>query len=276
LQEERQNDSLDYYLAKTYPISTPLWEQNIQMASQQSAPKTFGEKVSLALEKLYFDLQRYELKILAPLIINHFHRLWYNSPHTWPQNYYFGHQISQLPLDMFLYQELVYKERPAFILQTGVCNGGSVLYFAHLLDLIQADPSAIVIGIDIELTQQARALTHPRIHLIEGSSTDSKTIAAVEKLLPSQYGLVSLDSAHEYDHVLAELKLYQRFTEKGRHLVCEDTNINGHPVYRLFGKGPYEAVRDFLRTNPNWKQDNALWKRNMLSFHHHGWLQRVE
>lgn len=227
------------------------------------------------IQRLFYQLQLIELKLLSPLIINHFHRLYYSKFHTWYKREYFGYPISQLFLDMFLYQEIVYREKPAFILQTGIFKGGSLLYFAHLLDLMEASPNALVIGVDIELSVKAKTLSHPRIRLIEGDSVAPETIEKIKALLPAPTGLVSLDSAHECDHVLKELQIYSQFTAPGQHLVCEDTNVNGHPVFPQFGPGPYEAIKLFLAQNPNWKQDNQLWQRNLFSFHQYGWLQRM-
>jgi cephalosporin hydroxylase len=207
--------------------------------------------------------------------IDTFHGLYYWAASTHKRNNYFGHALDQNPFDLFLYQELIVRLRPAFVLQTGVFCGGSLLYFAHLLDLMEAPPEAIVVGIDIMLRDEAKKLSHPRIRLVEGSSTDEKIVQQVTEMLPAPHGFVSLDSDHSRDHVLAEMKIYERFVAPGGYMVVEDTNVNGHPVHVNHGPGPTEAVDTFLSQNGNFVRDDAFWRRNLLSHHAGGWLQRV-
>ena len=204
-----------------------------------------------------------------------FHRLYYEQTEAGRVNTFLGRPVVQYPVDLWTYQEIIYRERPAFILQTGVLHGGSLLFLAAMLDLIGADPDALVIGVDIDLSR-AEGLEHPRIRLIEGDSVADETIEAVHAILPVSHGLVSLDSAHDYDHVRRELEHYHTLIPVGGHLIVEDTNVNGRPVRPDHGPGPYEAVNSFLVDHPNFARDDTLWQRNLFSFHQGGWLVRMD
>ncbi len=47
-----------------------------------------------------------------------------------------GRPIIQYPQDMIAMQELIWKIQPDLIIETGIAQGGSLIYYASLLELI--------------------------------------------------------------------------------------------------------------------------------------------
>jgi len=111
-----------------------------------------------------------------------------------------GRPIIQFPQDMVAMQEIIWRVQPDLIVETGVARGGSVVYYASLLELIGGD--GLVLGIDVDIRPHNRKAieSHPmarRIRLVEGSSVDPG-IAAEAAALAKQARtvLVALDSNH--------------------------------------------------------------------------------
>jgi cephalosporin hydroxylase len=206
-----------------------------------------------------------------------YHRNWYEAGNTWMQSKWMGFPIQQMPFDLQRYQELIHGVRPRAIVQTGINQGGSLLFFAQMLDLV-GDPvdDRIVVGVDVGLSAKARELTHPRIRMLEGDSTSESIVSRVGAMVGDRTPvIVSLDSDHRHGHVLRELRMYTPIVDSGGALVVEDTNLNGHPVYPSFGPGPREALEDWKRENSSHSFANigAEDDPNWLSFH--SWFKRI-
>ena len=85
--------------------------------------------------------------------------------------------------------------------------------------------------------------------------------------------MVILDSDHPADHVPEELRLWSDVVTPGSYLIVEDTNINGHPVYPRFGRGPAEAVANFLAERSDYSID-ASRDKLLLTWNPGGYLRR--
>ena len=206
-------------------------------------------------------------------LVDGFHRLYYEAGEaggTWKDTRFLGVPTWKSPLDLWIYQELVWELRPGLIVETGTAHGGSALYLATLCETIG---SGEVVSVDIGHWLDRPA--HPRLTYLTASSTDPGVVAQVaERAAGAGAVLVVLDSDHRRDHVLAELRAYAPLVTPGSYLVVEDTNINGHPVYEAFGPGPMEAVEEFLATNKEFESDRTR-ERFLFTMHPKGYLKRV-
>jgi cephalosporin hydroxylase len=244
--------------------------QNVRQARE-----LLGEKGLLAFfrEDVRNWLDRLAVQWRAGHYIRGFHRLYYHAaesdpPQTWKTSAWLGVPVLKCPLDLFVYQEILFATRPAVIVETGTAAGGSALYLASLCDLLGQGE---VLTVDIVDACQAQ---HPRITRLIGSSTDPAVVAQVHAWVAGRPALVLLDSDHSKAHVLNELTAYSPLVPVSGYLVVEDTNIHGHPVGWQYGPGPTEAIREFLRTRDDFVIDRRC-ERHLMTFNPGGYLRRV-
>jgi cephalosporin hydroxylase len=201
-----------------------------------------------------------------------FHLWFYNrSAKTFDNTFWLGTAIEKNPLDMQIYQEIIYDTKPDVLIETGTLRGGSALFFASIFDLLKRGR---VLTVDI-VPEQTRP-KHPRITYITGSSISEEVMRTLSNAInPGERVMVTLDSLHTRDHVLQELKLYSPLVTVGNYLIVEDSNVNGHPVLPGTGPGPMEALTAFLAGNTRFVPDSNREKYG-FTFNPSGWLKRVQ
>lgn len=156
-----------------------------------------------------------------------------------------GRPVIQLPEDMLRIQELIYRIRPDVVVETGIAHGGSLIFYAGLME---AMGHGRVVGVDIEIRSHNRQAIeahemYKRIEMIEGSSVDPAVVASVQALIrPGEKVLVILDSNHTRAHVLAELRAYADMVAVDSYIVACD--------------GIMQDVVGGERTKPEWITDN--------------------
>lgn len=167
------------------------------------------------------------------------------------QTSYFGVPTIKSPTDVWVYQEIIYKHRPDVILEVGNLCGGSTLLLAHQCDLMN---HGRVIGLDIDHSRiPAQVSEHPRITLIENDACQS--LEQVKALIgPDEKVLIIEDSSHTYENTLNVLNTYAPFVKPGDYIIVEDSNCY-HGIDQGPNPGPYEAIEEFVRTNPHFVVD---------------------
>jgi len=182
--------------------------------------------------------------------------------------HWFGHEMIKCPMDLWVYQELITETKPDWVIETGTFRGGSALYLASILSMLGHGNVVTIDPVDYEGRPE-----HPRITYLKGSSTDADVQDQLTELVGNGKCLVILDSDHSQEHVSEELRCFARFVNEDGYLIVEDTNVNGHPVYRKHGPGPMEAVRDFLDEDIRFKSDDRM-ERFLLTQNPRGYLRR--
>src|SRR5437773_9003688 len=196
-----------------------------------------------------------------------------------------GRPIIQYPQDMIAMQEIIWETKPDLIIETGIAHGGSLIYYASLLELIGKGE---VLGVDIDIRDHNRKEIekHPmfaRIKMIQGSSVSAETVAEVNKYISGKEKvLVCLDSNHTHEHVLNEIRMYSRFVTVGSYLVVFDTIEETMPDSYLPGrpwtKGnkPISAVREFLKSDDKFIVDTTIDNKLLISVAPGGYLRKVK
>jgi cephalosporin hydroxylase len=220
----------------------------------------------------------------------------------YPYNFFWlGRPVIQLPQDLAALQELVWRVKPDLIIETGIAHGGSLVFSASLLALIDyceaveqgrpLDPKQTrrrVLGVDIDIRARNREAieAHPlshRIDMIQGSSIAEDVIEKVQTYAKNfERIFVCLDSNHTYAHVLAELNAYAPLTSKNSYCVVFDTIVEDLPESFFTDRpwspknSPGPAVRDFLSQTDRFVVDSDVDNKLLLTCNPRGFLKCVK
>lgn len=211
------------------------------------------------------------------------------SKYNYSYNFsWLGRPIIQFPQDMIAMQEIIWETKPDMIIETGIAHGGSLIFYASLLELIG---KGNVLGIDIDIRSYNRIEieNHPmskRIEMLEGSSISESIISKVKERVKGKAAvMVILDSNHIHEHVFKELNLYSPFVTRDSYLVVYDTVVeemaekfNYHYHNRPWSKGnnPMTAVKEFLIHNDDFKIDRTIENKLLITVAPGGYLKRVK
>jgi cephalosporin hydroxylase len=201
---------------------------------------------------------------------------------------WFGRPILQLPEDLVRIQEVIAKLRPDVIVETGIYQGGSLLFHATLCEGLG---NGRVIGIDQHISEDTRSSVSAHrlsknIEMIEADSAAPATLERVRSAIrPNEKVLVILDSDHSKNHVARELANYAPLVTPGSYIVVTDGITrdladvpNGDPSWVL--DNPCAAAAEFLAEHPEFVSQQPEWipnrspLRQNITYWPEGWLRR--
>ncbi|WP_174948001.1 cephalosporin hydroxylase family protein [Burkholderia contaminans] len=201
------------------------------------------------------------------------------------QTRWLGERFFHLPGDMLALQELIWRERPDCIVQTGIAAGGGVVFSASMLEL--AGDSGRVVAIEPRLRDEVRQrlqshrLAH-RMTLIEGDSCAADTLASVRAQIGDGARVMAiLDLTHTHAHVLRELECYAPLVTPGSYAIVMDTIMEYLPASMFdgkpYGKGnnPGTAAHEFLARDNRFEVDYDIEDRVLMTLSPGGFLKRV-
>ncbi len=207
------------------------------------------------------------LSLFATRVYHH----WYYSTGVWTTTSWMGIPTLKSPSDMWNYQEIIFELRPTLVVEFGTFRGGSALFFASVMRNL-GQPFRIL-SVDITRCN----VSDPDVEFLTVSSSDARVADRIRQLRAAYPGpmFAILDSDHSQTHVLAEMKLLRPLTHRCDYLIVEDSNINGHPVDRSFGPGPFEAIGSYFAEYPNdYVHDSARERKFGFTFATNGFLIR--
>jgi len=200
--------------------------------------------------------------------------------------HWFGRPIIQYPQDVMAMQEIIWEVQPDIIIETGIAHGGTVLFYASMLQLLGGDRELVSIDIDIREHNRTEIESHPlyrNVTMLEGPSTDQTIVSKVFKLAEGKKNpLVVLDSNHTHAHCLKEMELYAPLVREGSYLVVMDTFIEDLPAgtydNRPWGQGdnPKTAVHEYLKKDDRFEIDKAINDKLVISVAPDGYLKCIK
>lgn len=216
-------------------------------------------------------------------------RIWLReiTRHKYAYNFsWMGRPLIQFPQDMVAMQEIIWRTRPDLIIETGIAHGGSLIYYASLLELLGGDGMVLGIDVDIRAHNRLEIEKHPmakRIRMIQGSSIDpSIAQQAAAAAAGKKRVMAVLDSNHTHAHVLNELQFYSPLVTRDCYLIVFDTLLEDMPddlvKNRPWGKGnnPKTAVHEFLRSSDCFEIDRDMQHKLLITVAPDGYLRRIK
>jgi cephalosporin hydroxylase len=186
----------------------------------------------------------------------------------WHRTAWLGRSTHRAPTDLLAYQELIFRVRPEWIVETRTGAGGLALFLASICDLVGKGKVLSIDGYPL-----ASPPDHPRVTYLHGDPAAERTAARAREIVGERPRALLILGGAAGSQVVGAFRNYAPLVPVGSYVVVEDTILGGNPVWPDFGPGPKGAVRAFVKDG-EFTPDRSL-ERYGLTFNVEGFLRRV-
>lgn len=165
-------------------------------------------------------------------------------------------EVMKDPLDLLLYQQLLWELKPKTIFELGAYTGGTALWLGELLQTYGIGGHVYSVDIDLSLLDQ-RATAHPHVSFIAGDLATIAQVLPAAWLRTCPHPWLVIEDAHV--QVVASLRYFHTWMQAGDYFIIEDTNpdapaISGMGLDEALGYQPYgmeklNALQTFMASH---------------------------
>ncbi|MQA73291.1 MAG: glycosyltransferase [Solirubrobacterales bacterium] len=184
----------------------------------------------------------------------------------WHRTMWLGRATHKAPTDLLAYQELIFRLRPDWVVETRTGAGGRALFLASICDLI--DNGRVLSIDDYPLADPP---DHPRIAYLRGDPAAERSAARASEIVGARARALVILGAAVGPQMIAAFRNYAPLVPVGSYVVVEETILA--TVWPGFGSTPAAAVQRIVDEG-DFARDLSL-ERFALSFNAGGFLRRI-
>lgn len=155
-----------------------------------------------------------------------------------------GVPVLKSPDDMIIIQQVLWDLRPATVIELGTFLGGSAIWLADMLRLMEIPSQVLSMDIDLSLiSEHARNIKPNNVTFLQGDSNVVQKTFTNDLLQGLPHPWLVIDDAHT--NVYGVMKYFHGYMQTGDYFIMEDLNPNIPQLgYGRIFSGPYKKVGD--------------------------------
>ena len=158
--------------------------------------------------------------------------------------------------DLVIYMQLLWHVKPATIIEIGAASGGTAIWMADMLKLMDTECSIYSMDVDLTLlNDRVKKFQPANVKFVQGDSYKVEKTFPPEFLRPLPHPWVIIEDAHENFPDI--LKYFHTYMQLGDYFVVDDTN-----PYTCMGMG-----KVYSDCKEEWGPGKLNWLRRFLTEH---------